>query len=171
MLRSLVAVALVSALAAAAGCGKPMTDFTSAQYKFKTKFPGAPKEQSKPMAGTTLKMFATESRNGAFMVGVADMPIPANEPAAMIEERLDGAQTGAIANVGGALKSSTKVTLAGKHPGRDFTATITKPVSGLIRARVFLVGTRMYQVMVVGSDSYVNSADANLFFDSFALTE
>ena len=46
MLRSLVAVALVSALAAAAGCGKPMTDFTSAQYKFKTKFPGAPKEQS-----------------------------------------------------------------------------------------------------------------------------
>lgn len=171
MVRPFVALALVAVLIAAPGCGKPMTDFASAQYKFKTKFPGAPKEESKPMAGTTLKMFATESRNGAFMVGVADMPIPANESDEMLQNRLDGAQAGAIGNVGGTLKDSKKVTLAGKHPGRDFTATITKPVTGLIRAQVYLVGTRMYQVMVVGTESFVKSADADLFFSSFALTE
>ncbi len=171
MLRSLVAVALVSALAAAAGCGKPMTDFTSAQYKFKTKFPGAPKEQTKPMGETTLHAFATESRSGAFMVGVADLPIPANLPPEALEASFDEGQQRAIANAGGTLKTSTKVTLAGKHPGREFTATINKPVAGQMRMRIYYVGNRMYQVFALGKDSFVTSADANLFFDSFALTE
>jgi hypothetical protein len=171
MFRSFVAVALIAALGAAAGCGKPMTDFTSAQYKFKAKFPGAPKEESQMAAGMSMKMFGSESRNGVYAVAVADMPIPANEPAAKIDDRLEGAKLGMLNNIGGTIKSSTNLTLAGKYPGREFTASITKPVAGLVRARVYIVGTRMYQVMVMGKESFVTTADANLFFESFALTE
>lgn len=173
MLRPFSAIVLAATLAAplvAPGSDKP-TEFSSAACKFKAKFPGTPKEQSQMAAGVQMKMFATESRNGVFAVSVADMPIPANEPAEKIDERLDGAQAGVIKNVNGTLKDSKKVKLADKYAGRDFTATISKPMEGLIRARVYLVGKRLYQVMVMGTEDFVKSKDADQFFESFALTE
>src|SRR5262245_2198347 len=163
--------AITLTLVALCGCKPPMTEFTSTEYKFKAKFPGKPKEQEQSALGIKFRMFATESRNGAYMVGVADMPIPANEPSELIEQRLDGSRDGAIKNVGGTLKSSSPIKLAGKYPGREFTASITQPAPGLLRARVYLVGTRLYQVMVLGKDSYATSTEANTFLDSFQLLE
>jgi hypothetical protein len=162
--------ALAVALVASAGCQKPMAEYTNSQYKFTAMFPGTPKEQSQSAAGVAFKMFGTEDKNGAFMVGVGDMPIGENESAEQTRMRLDGAQAGAIANVGGSLKASKDVQLDGKYPGREFSASITKPTTGQVRARVYLVGRRMYQVMVIGTDSYATSARANQFMDSFKLT-
>src|SRR5262245_41978245 len=85
-----------------AGCGQKMQDFTSSEHKFKARFPGTPKEQSQsgPL-GTQLKMYAVENRDGMMGVAVTDMPIPAGESDAKVQDRLDGAQEGAIRNVGG----------------------------------------------------------------------
>lgn len=168
MTRPLAALAL--ALAASAGCQKPMTEYKNTEYKFKAMFPGTPKvdTQTAPV-GVSFKMFSTEARNGAYMIGVADMPIGENEPAHQTQARLDGAQAGAIGNVGGSLKASREVTLDGKYPGREFSAAITKPMTGQVRARIYLVGKRLYQVMVVGTDSYTTSSQANQFLDSFGL--
>jgi hypothetical protein len=146
-----------------------MTEYTSSEYKFKASFPGAPTIKEQTAVGIRLKIFATEARNGAYMIGVADMPIPANESDAQIQTRLDGARDGAIQNVGGVLATSDRITLDGKYPGREFTANVTKPANGVIRARVYLVGTRMYQVMVVGTNSYAHSTEANTFMSSFKL--
>ena len=162
-----VAVSLI----AATGCKRPMTEFTSTEYKFKASFPSKPTEQEQTASGIKFKMFATESKNGAYMVWVADIPIPANESDAMLQQRLDGARDGAIKNVGGTQKSSSASTLAGKYPGREFSAGITQPTEGLLRARIYLVGTRLYQVMVIGIDSYANSSEATAFLNSFKLTE
>lgn len=44
-------------------------------------------------------------------------------------------------------------------------------MQGQIRARIYLVGNRLYQVMVIGTDSYTTSSGANAFLDSFKLIE
>ena len=169
MIRRPLAALAALALAASAGCQKPMAEYTNSEFKFKAMFPGTPKEQSQSAAGILFRMFATEEKNGAFMVGVGDMPIGENESAETTRVRLDGAQAGAIANVGGSLKASKDVQLDGKYPGREFSASITKPTTGQVRARVYLVGKRMYQVMVVGTDAFATSDRANQFMDSLKL--
>jgi len=166
-------IVLVLVLAAAAGgCQKPMEEFTSQEYKFKAKFPGKPKQEER--AGpfnTKIIAFGTESRDGAYMVGVADMPIPAGEPDRVIQERLDGSVDGAVRNSGGTNQKSNPLTLAGKYPGREFSASIAKPKQGQIRGRIYLVGTRLYQVLVMGTDSYATSSQANDFLNSFQVIE
>jgi hypothetical protein len=171
VLQKLTLIVAASALLVASGCKPPMTEFTSTEYKFKAKFPGKPTEQEQTAVGIKFKMFMTEARNGAYAIGVADMPIPANEPTELVEKRLDGARDGAIKNSNGTLKSSNPIKLAGKYPGREFTASITQPTQGLLRGRIYLVGTRLYQVLVMGKDSYTNSAEASAFLESFQLLE
>jgi hypothetical protein len=149
-----------------------MQDFTSQKWKFKTRFPGKPDEKTQPgPQGISMTAFYTESRSGAMLVGVADMPIPENEPNETIQERLDGSRDGAIRNVGGTLKSSQAITLNGKYPGREFSATLTTPAQGQMRCKVFLVNRRLYQVLVLGTDSFVTSQKADEFLNSFQLID
>ncbi len=171
MAKMLLFVCVAVGLAVVAGCQPPLKEYVSKEYKFRVKFPGSPEVKDQTAAGIQFKMFSTESRSGANVVGVADMPIPANESAAMIQQRLDGARDGAIKNIGGTQTSSTSIVMAGKYPGREFSASITQPTKGQVRARIWLVGTRLYQIMVVGTDSYATSKDSTAFLDSFQLTE
>ena len=170
-MRSLGFIVFALALTAS-GCQPAMQDFTSQQHGFKARFPGSPKEQSQPgPMGIQMTMYMVESKNGVIGVAVADMPIPERESDAEIQARLDGSRDGALQNVGGSLKSSTAITLNGKYPGREFTGTITKPTTGQMRAKIFLVNKRLYQVLVMGTDSYANSANATEFLNSFQLTQ
>jgi hypothetical protein len=123
-------------------------------------------------AGAELTMFGVESKDGMYGIGVADLPIPDGETAAQIQDRLDGARDGAVRNINGTLTSSSSITLGKqKYPGREFHATITKPKVGQVRARVYLVGKRVYQVIVMGTNEYATSKEATAFLDSFRLTE
>jgi hypothetical protein len=135
------------------------------------KFPAKPKQTDKMELGIKVKMFLVEERDSAYMVVVADMPIPVRESERQLQNRLDGARDGAINNVNGKLKSSSPITLNGKYPGREFTASITKPIQGQIRARVYLVNKRLYQVMLLGTDSWATSPQATDFLNSFQLVE
>ena len=152
-------------------------DFTSKEWKFSARFPDEPKEKTQtaplPGGGGSIKftIFISEARDGGCVVGVADMPIPARESDAIVQLRLDGARDGALKNVGGTLKESKEIRLAGKYPGREFTATITQPMQGQVRARIYFVGTRLYQVMVMGTDDYTTSKQADAFLDSFQLLQ
>jgi hypothetical protein len=153
------------------GCNKAeFKEFTSADGRFKIQMPGTPKEGSQASGGTTMKTYSIESRNGAYVVGYGDLPIPANEPEAAVQERLDGARDGAVRGGNATLSNSGRVTLAGKYPGREFSAKLNGK-EGIIRAKIYLVGSRLYQVMVVGTDSFANSSDSTKFLDSFALTQ
>ena len=170
---TLGAVAFVSL---AVGCQK-MEDYTSKEWGFRAKFPGKPqvKQQSQSVAGQTIQftMFMVESRNWAYMVGVSDMPLPDGETQAQIQRRLDDARDGAVGNIGATLSSSSEITFQGKYPGREFAAKLPPipngPSDGQIRCRIYLVGKRMYQTMVLGTPKYVNDARATEFLNSFQL--
>jgi hypothetical protein len=165
-----IAAAVVCGLVLAGGCKRELKDFTSAEGKFKVKMPGTPKESSQAVAGTNLKMYSVEERNGGYMVAFSDVPMGANEPEAQIQSRLDGARDGMIRNVNGKLQSESKVTLQGKYPGRDVRADIPDK-KGVLRCKFYLVDRRLYQVMVVGTPSFCDSSEANQFLDSLAVTQ
>ena len=174
----------VSVVLAACGCGwglavepappprAAMPEFISKDWKFAAKFAGTPKEEKQTPVGIPTVMFGIESKDGVYGIAVSDIPVPDGETADQIQARLDGARDGAIRNVGGTLTSSSQITTGQqKYPGREFNATITKPKEGQVRARVYLVGKRFYQVMVMGTNDFATSKEATAFLDSFRVTE
>ncbi|MCI0378491.1 MAG: DUF4339 domain-containing protein [Gemmataceae bacterium] len=152
----------------AAGGGGP--DFMAAADNFKVKFPSNPKQQTQNILGSATSMYTLETRDGAMIVSVTDMShlIPAGEPDAKIQNRLDGSQQGAVGNIGANMTSSQRIMLGGRHPGRDFWADLPGN-KGKLHARVYLVDRKLYQLLVMGVPSYVNSGAANSFLESFAL--
>lgn len=167
--RSLI---ILSLAIVAGGCSAPMEDFTSDAHKFKARFPGKPKLQSQPgPQGTTMQMYAVESRNGVMAVAVADLPLPSDMPPAQVDSALDGAMNGQVRSGGGSLKTSSSIMINGKYPGRELVASITQPKTGQVRSKLFLVKNRLYQVMVMGTDSYATSSQATEFLNSFKMMD
>lgn len=169
-------LAAVSAALLAGGCQKfkdlmnpPMAEFTSPDGKWKAKFPGSPREQSKSALGVTFTMWGKEPWNGkgAYAVGFGDLPIPANEPDHKRQERLEDLVKGAVA---GTVRESKRILLHGRYPGRESVATITEPKAGQYKCRMYLVGTRAYMVIVAGEDAFVTASPAEEFLESFHLT-
>jgi hypothetical protein len=170
MARSRLVSGIVVGLFLLSGCGKPeFKEFTSTEGRFKVLMPGTPTEKTETASGVTMKIFSVEGRNGAYAVAFADMPIPAGESEAQIHKRLNGARDGAVANVKGLLKTETKITLSEKHLGREFEASLPEQ-KGMLRARIYLVNQRLYQIMVVGKPEWTSSSEATKFLESFTLT-
>jgi len=172
MTRKLFGLLAACALLAPAVSAKDFQEYSSADGKYKVQFPGKPKEQTQNApGGIAMKIAGVEERTGAYMVMYSDMPIPEKEPDAKIQDRLEGAILGIVQNNGGTVMKKDRTTLNGKYPGRDFQAKITRPMAGMVRGKIVLVGRRLYQVMVLGTTEFAGSADATRFLNSFALTE
>jgi hypothetical protein len=154
--------------AANAGGGAGLKEFVSPEGKFRVMMPGTPVRQQQRLGPMTIAMYSLQNSNGAYMVGYVDVPIPANEPDWQLQKRLDGARMGALGNIGGGLIKENRVFLQGRDPGREIEANI--PGKGLIRARFFIAGQRMYQILVIGNPQFVHSADATRFLESLSRT-
>lgn len=133
---------------------------------FRVAFPGKPKITTQAVPGVTLKMWLVEKKTGAFFVAVANLPEPV--PPGMEKVVLDKARDGALKNARAELKAEKDIQ-AGKHPGREIVAGLNQPQGALLRLRLFLVGQRLYQVMVVGQAEFVEDRTGTAFLDSFAL--
>ncbi|MFN4259073.1 MAG: hypothetical protein ACK4RK_07225 [Gemmataceae bacterium] len=142
-------------------------EFSSAAGRFKVQMPGAPKESSLDVAGTTAKLFLVEVNDSAYLASYADMPIPANEGAEQTQMRLDGAVQGMVTNVNGKLTKETKIKL-GQYPGRAVEAELPQ-ANGYLRARIYMVDRRLYQLVIAGDKQTVYSKDAEKFLGSLVL--
>jgi hypothetical protein len=115
-------------------------------------------------------MFVAEHGQQAWLVGYSDYPeatVKASDPATM----LAGARDGAVANANGQLVSDVEVTLNG-YPGREFSAAVTQNGQEFVlRQRVYMVGNRLYQVLVLVPKGEEDSPEVEAFFQSFQLTE
>jgi hypothetical protein len=144
-------------------------EFRCPAGKFTAFMPANPRKQDLKAMGVSLNMYTFLERDGAYAVAYADLPIPSGETSEQTQKRLDGARDGMIRNVGGKLTGESRIWLQSKHPGREVRADIPEK-GGVLRARVYLVGTRMYQVAVMGVPSWVNSEEATKVLHSLALT-
>jgi len=113
-------------------------------------------------------MFYTSDRNGSYGVSYADLPIPDNESPLEVQSHLDGFRDGHLADIGGKLVSESRIQLNGKYPGRDIHAAVPSG-QAYAHSQVFIVNKRLYVVLVVGVESWVDSSETKKFLDSFAL--
>lgn len=165
MIRPVTSVLLFALLLA--GCSN---SYNPAAEPFKATFPGTPKKIKRTLTqnGMTLKIDYTgyEVENGVYAVTYCDYPA-GHVKNLGADNVLTGARNGAAASVGGMITSHKTISL-GQHKGQE--VKITDAAKGMeTRNRMYLVGDRMYQVMVVRKGGSTDDAKAEEFFDSFEL--
>jgi hypothetical protein len=171
MFRKLTTVLLATVLPLAIGCSKPeFKEFSPSGGGFKVLMPGTPKEERSSPGGIPMTTYTSDERNGGYAIICGDLPIPDNESPAQIQTRLDGSRDGGLKNMGGKFISESQIQLGGKYPGRDVRADVPSK-QAYARLQIFLVHKRLYSILAMGTQSWVNSADTDKFFNSFALTE
>jgi hypothetical protein len=173
MIRKVAGVMLACGLFAVAVSGADFQTYKFAAGRFQAAFPGKPKLQNQPTrVGLTGKNWSVELADRAYAVIYCDLPdFLLNEPDAKIQQRLDSAVRGIVNVSGGTVTKQSRVWLNGKHPGRDFQINMTRPKVGVVRGQMYLVGSRLYQVLLIGTSAAATSADADRFLNSFALTK
>lgn len=147
-------------------------EFSDQNGKFSVMTPVSLKETVQAVdtavGSVDIHLFIGEKGNSAYMVGYSDYPaeiIEQSDPAAM----LDGARDGAVSNISGTLISETAITLDG-NPGRELVITAKVDDSDAdVKARIYMVGNRLYQVLVIGVKGEVTPEDADAFLQSFKL--
>jgi hypothetical protein len=170
--RRAVRAALLLALGVLAGCAAPVPpEFESKEHKFRVRFGAPPRVIDQPDGPARTQLFTVEHATGAYTVRAYELEVPADVAARAADKLLDDAKADLLRSVGGAQTEGRSVVLAGKYPGRAFTATATGPKPGVLRGRVYLAGARLYKVSVFGTAEFASAPDATAFLDSFAVTE
>lgn len=164
--------ALITVVLAFAGCAEPLPpEFVSKEHKFRVRFGGVPTAFDRPDNGIPSKLYTLATPDGAYTVRAYDLPVTAEQAREASTKLLDEAKRDLIRSVGGTETSSESVVLSGKYAGRAFAATASGPQAGLLRGRVWLVGTRLYKVSAFGTPVFAESPAATAFLESFAVSE
>jgi hypothetical protein len=143
--------------------------YNSASGRYQALFPGAPKEQTQKMDTEIGPIDATitslETPSAFYAIAYNDYP--KDKLGKNADEVLNKARKGAVDKVKGTLVSEKKIE-AGGYPGRDLT--ISAPGDLEIAEHVFLVKTRLYQILVVTPKGKGAPDDIKKFMDSFKFT-
>jgi hypothetical protein len=144
--------------------------FTSKEGGFSITMPD-PTTQTKKTLKTAsgplqVTVISAEGRDDAlFVVSYSDYPendLKTGTP----EERLEHARKGAVNHAKGKLRSDKPLEMNG-HPGREIV--IEKDGNVIAKMRLYLVGRRLYQVMVLGNGPVFKGKEADSFLHSFRL--
>ncbi|MBN9118243.1 MAG: hypothetical protein J0I06_03630 [Planctomycetes bacterium] len=147
--------------------------FVSKEGKFQVALAGKPIEKVRKVKigdrEQDLHVFSVEQKGVAHVVTYLDYP------KGTIGEDKEKFLAGVVArNVGqlkGKVAAEEKVALGkGKHPGRDVRVDLPDKKQ-LYRARVFLVGDRVYQIVALGPEEAVKGKETDDFLKSFAVDE
>ena len=147
--------------------------FVSKAGKFSVALPAKPSEKSRKIKvgdrEQDLHVFSVEQKDRAYVVTYIDYP------KGTIGDDKDKFLAGVVErNVGllkGKVAAEEKITLGkAKHPGRDVRVDLPDKKQ-LYRARVFLVGDRVYQIVVLGPEEFVKGKEIDEYLKSFEVTE
>lgn len=173
--RLVPALALSLALAACGGASKPtLNEFAAAKCGFSVKMPGAPKEETRTAQAVdgplVITLYMATTADSAYVASCNDLPGAQLAPADL-ERMLDSIGQGAMTNIGATMEGQTAIALDG-HPGREVTGrTSVNGQDAVVRARVFLVGDRMIQALVLGAKGRISDADMAAYLESLTLTK
>jgi hypothetical protein len=147
-------------------------EYTSKEGGYKAIFPSKPVEREFPLPGFNikLKMAMVMKPAHGYVVAYADFPeLLKGATDQELEKRLDGGREGALRFSGSTLVKEEKIKMEKKYPGRDITGDLPNE-AGQMRMRMYVVDGRLYELMVIGSQTFVESPDAQAFVASFWLT-
>ncbi len=140
--------------------------------RFSLLFPSKPKESSTPTpsaAGLMTQHDAQVSYKTLFY-GLGWMDFPAG---AVVDPKkaLDGARDGAVSSAKGKIRSEKAIKLNGKHNGRDIIFDVTTPLKATGYLRIYIVGKRFYQTLVVEPAQKRDPDNVEKFLSSFAVVK
>ena len=169
MLRLVAALLLLSVVAAPAGAQTQWVRYVSADGRFEAAFPTEPNVADVADAGgrRDLDLIVEMADDEAYLISVSSFPpgTEAGTPTAQILQKIETAsKQGDFANA--AVLASEPVTL-GRWQGRELAMRNDK---GLVyRARLFWIGTTLYQVVAIVGEARVAQAPVKRFLDSFKI--
>jgi hypothetical protein len=153
-------------------------EFVSEDGGFAVLMPSEPVQDTQAVAtddsGPHHLFMARLGETAAFAVAYTDLPedVASVEPQA-IQDILDLGRDGALANMGGTLLAEQSISLK-DFPGRHIEFALPEdrfPGGGSGVLRVYLVGSRAYQVLALGASGQLDGDDASRFLESFRLLD
>ncbi len=166
---------LASLLAPHGASAQELKPLTSDDGRFTIMLPGDPEvsETQIPTTDgqpTTQKQYVLGGPSGVYLVSFQDNPNLVNADPAKISQAFDLGRDGLKKAFGGEVLEEKAIQLLGKYPGREVRLSIPA-AKGKGRCRLYLVHTRLYQVMAVGVPDFVGSEQTQTILDSFSLIE
>ncbi len=168
---SVVLVIISGAVASHAGEEPEWKEFLCKEGRFKVLMPGIPKQEeveTESDFGPSLLHMNTVEAGGSFY-GAHFNDFPEAVKSVSLEQFYDSSRDVAAANMRGKVIGEEDVKL-GDHPGREVRIEVNGG-KHLFRSRVFLVGTRLHQIVVFGTKKAATSEDADKFLDSLKLID
>jgi hypothetical protein len=165
-------VILLSPLALCAEDKKPVS-FTSKEGKFTVAVPEKPSSKTSKVPSDAgpieVHMFVVDQKDRAYIMSYNDYP-PASVGNA--EKMMNTVIEGNAKSLKGKVVADEKITIGKKnHPGRAITIEIGGDKKQIYKARVYLVGNRLYQVVALGPDDFAESKIVEDYLKSFTIEE
>src|SRR5579883_3111676 len=134
---------------------------------FTVMMPGEPSLEQQQIKGSSSpnNIYGVKEGNESFVVSYTDYPTGIVKQAGPAQV-MNGVENGAVNAVKGKLRSQRDVAL-GDAQGRE---AIIDTGDYTLKARYYLAGDRLYQVVYFGQKGSEDGADANKFLDSFRVT-
>ncbi len=168
----IIAFLVLSAVILSA-CGQSTADwreYTNEEGKFSVLLPGEPKEETSSIETDTgtiqIHLFGVPIGDTDYIVAYTDYP------AELINTKgaqgiLDSARDGAVENTKGKLLSDETIDLNG-NPGKLLVVE-SPDGKGIAQAKIFLVGTRLYQVFVAAAKEKANTEENQNYLNSLRI--
>ena len=173
MKTKLVLVNILLAALLLAGCAPKTKDFRSEAGKFSVKAPVTLEEQPQTINVSGGKVeahtYLGEKDDIAYVVAYSDYRQEVVNQSTL-DEMLNNARDSMISSANGKLILETRISL-GDTVGREFTLDyeMLDGNDGTMKARIYLVKNRLYQVMVLADKANADAASITKFLDSFKL--
>lgn len=147
--------------------------FKSKEGKFSVALPGKPVEKTNKVkigdGEVEMHVFTLRQKDGVFAITYNDYAkaVVGDDP----DKFLAGVVERNAANLKGKLVTDEKITTGKKkYPGRVIRVEMPDK-KGLYRARIFLAGERLYQVVALGPDEFAKSKAVDDYLNSFEIDE
>jgi hypothetical protein len=162
---------ILSALLAVAGAGPAEKLFVSPEGRFAVRFPSVPAATkhtlNTPAGPVALLGFTVTDKAKSMGYAVLYSDIPLKPGQAVDPDRMLGAGVFALADrPENRLVEDRLISLDG-NPGREVVVEQSEQV--LVKARIYVVGQRLYQVIVIAPKAKGFPPEAAAFLDSFRL--
>jgi hypothetical protein len=153
---------------AVAPAGPQLKAFGSPEDGFNAKIPGEPQvarnKVTIPAGDITTAAWTSNVEGVIYSLSTADYPtkvVAARPPEAFLNEGRDGL----VSQLKGTIKSEENITINDMYPGKAFTVSSE---NGEVKARNYLVGPRLYTLLVLYNPS-IGAPAANNFLQSLEL--
>jgi hypothetical protein len=140
---------------------------------YKVIMPGSTKTETQRQAGLTMHMLrSSPSKDATFGVATSEGSLPADRQNLSADILLNDACNGSAANLEamGAVEVARKSITLQNFPGKQLTMKISQ-ARGYMILRGYMVGSRLYMLVVGGKGLHEKHPDVVKFFESFQILE